>query len=173
MPSLGVCRRACPEGTDEIPPCQCPETWCRGEKSIRSFRGQYAFLSNFFIAPFCDGRGWEWESVEHAFQAAKTVDEEQQRWVQAAETPGQAKRRGRAVDMRPEWDTLRVPVMRALLRIKFSATPLREQLLGTGLAELVEGNRWGDAFWGVDERRGGENVLGRLLMEVRAELRRG
>jgi predicted NAD-dependent protein-ADP-ribosyltransferase YbiA (DUF1768 family) len=64
--------------------------------------------------------------------------------------------------------------MRDLIRIKFSKDPLKSRLLNTGDSELIEGNWWGDKFWGVDERTGvGKNNLGKILMEIREELKTG
>jgi predicted NAD-dependent protein-ADP-ribosyltransferase YbiA (DUF1768 family) len=73
------------------------------------------------------------------------------------------------VPIRSDWDEVKVEVMRALVRIKFS-TDLQPHLLSTGEAELVEGNWWGDQFWGVCDGKG-ENWLGRILMETRAAFR--
>jgi predicted NAD-dependent protein-ADP-ribosyltransferase YbiA (DUF1768 family) len=61
--------------------------------------------------------------------------------------------------------------MRFGLALKFSDPVLREMLLDTGDAILEEGNMWNDTFWGIDLNTGkGQNHLGRLLMERRAEL---
>lgn len=123
--------------------------------------GDYSFLSNFY---------WHGWTVEHHFQAAKTDDPA---WVQKilhAPSPGAAKKLGRKAPMRPTWDDEKVPVMRTLLRMKFSDIALAERLLATGDAQLIEGNWWGDKFWGVSGGAG-ENNLGKLLMQVREELR--
>ena len=78
-----------------------------------------------------------------------------------------AKRSGRNATMRPGWDAIKIDVMRKLLRLKFSpGSPLAIQLISTGTSKLVEGNTWGDRFWGVCGGTG-ENHLGRLLMETR------
>jgi len=84
-------------------------------------------------------------------------------------TPGQAKRRGRTVPMRPKWESVKVETMRGLLAQKFSqGTELGNRLAALGGA-IVEENSWGDTFWGVCNGVG-ENWLGRLLMEQRARL---
>lgn len=132
---------------------------------IDSFRGEYRFLSNFYACPIV----YESElypSLEHAFQAAKTTDSDERKWVRLAARPGEAKRRGRRVTKREDWDDIRVSVMSELLFQKFNDRLLRQRLLNTGDAELIEGNDWGDVFWGVCRGRG-ENWLGKLLMEVR------
>lgn len=134
--------------------------------SITDFRGAFFFLSNFHVADdgFC---------VEMAYQAAKTTDPAEQAWVLASPDPRTAKHRGYKVRKRPGWERLRVKVMRSLLRAKFSRPDLREALLATGDAGLVEGNTWGDRFWGQCPLGVGENMLGRLLMELRDALRSG
>jgi ribA/ribD-fused uncharacterized protein len=134
----------------------------RRVKTIASFSGEYRFLSNFWV----EGDGL---TNEHRFQAAKATTEEDRAFVMAAPSPGEAKRRGRKIKCRADWDAVRIQVMLDLLRVKFQDPALAEKLLATGLAELVEGNTWGDQFWGVDGV--GENHLGKLLMEVRRELR--
>lgn len=72
--------------------------------------------------------------------------------------------------MRSDWEEVKLGVMEGLLREKFSDPELRRKLLATGERELVEGNDWGDSFWGVCAGRG-KNHLGRLLMKLREELR--
>ena len=138
---------------------------------IKQFIGPYRFLSNFYKCVI-DYEGLIYPSVEHAYQAVKTLDLITERIrIRDAETPGQAKRRGRTVKLRQEWDDIKVDVMRTLLRLKFSHPNLRQKLLDTGYAYLQEGNYWHDTFWGVDLRTGqGQNMLGKLLMELRSEL---
>jgi ribA/ribD-fused uncharacterized protein len=144
---------------------------------IDEFRGPYGFLSNFHRAPLV-WEGITYPTSEHAFNAGKTLDLGHREWIAAAPTPREAKRRGRTVDLRPGWDDrVRFEVMAEVLRAKFTCHPGRiAALLGTGDAELVEGNRWHDRVWGrcycarPSCRPPGENHLGRLLMELRAEL---
>lgn len=131
----------------------------------------YKFLSNFFpVTILLDGR--HYSSVEHAYQAAKTDNPAERYKIQCAETPGQAKRLGRNVTMRGDWDKVKLQVMLDLLHQKFKEPYLAKLLLETGDAELVEGNNWGDTFWGKCNGRG-ENHLGKLLMQVRQEIREG
>jgi ribA/ribD-fused uncharacterized protein len=147
--------------------------------AIDSFSGRWRFLSNFFPAPFMyDGRLWP--TSEHAFNAMKSLDMGEQNGVAAASTPAEAKRRGRQVRLRSDWDaTVRYQVMREVLYAKFTANPGRVRaLLSTGTARLVEGNTWHDQTWG-DCRCGrpacaepGQNHLGQMLMELRERLRR-
>jgi ribA/ribD-fused uncharacterized protein len=140
---------------------------------INSFRGEYRFLSNFWpVAVHYEG--WEFPTVEHAYQAAKTVVPEERGEIQQQTTPGRAKKLGSKVTIRLDWDSVKVDIMLNLLRQKFADPLLKPRLLATGDAELVEGNTWGDTYWGVDLRYNiGENHLGKLLMQVREELRGG
>jgi len=141
--------------------------------SITSFYGEHRFLSNFFMIPVTLD-GVEYPSTEHAFQAAKTLDSKEREKVRKAPTCGKAKRMGRTVTLRADWDQIRLGIMKDLVRQKFSAKTypdMAEKLLATGEAVLVEGNTWRDTFWGVCDGKG-ENHLGKILMEVREELRR-
>lgn len=139
---------------------------------ITTFRGDHEFLSNFTHSPLTY-EGEIYPTVEHAFQAAKTFDPIERQKVRTAASPGSAKRLGRRVTLRADWETVKYDIMLALLRQKFSDPVLREKLLATGDAELIEGNTWGDRTWGCVEVKGkwvGKNRLGQLLMKVRGEL---
>lgn len=136
---------------------------------INSFSGGYRFLSNFFFSPVVLD-DIEYRTVEHAYQAAKTHDLAMRTRICLADTPGEAKRLGRKVVLRPEWETVKLDVMYWLVQQKFSNPALKRLLLATGEAELIEGNSWGDTFWGVSKGVG-ENHLGRILMRVRDALR--
>lgn len=129
----------------------------------------FEWLSNFFPAPVVY-RGVNYNTVEHAYQAAKTLVLAEREQIRMCSTPGKAKRLGREVTMRPDWDKIKLTVMLHLLRQKFNIPELRDKLLATGDIRLIEGNTWGDTFWGVCNRTG-MNHLGRLLMQVRSELR--
>ena len=139
--------------------------------AITSFKGQYIWLSNFWMSPI-EYEGNIYKSVEHAFQAAKTLDPLERDYIAAASTPDIAKRRGRTVHLRHDWEQIKEMIMLDLLRIKFRHIGLRAALLGTQHHELIEGNHWGDTYWGVDHRLGGQNRLGMLLMQVRSECAR-
>lgn len=131
-------------------------------KVIDSFTGEYAFLSNFYPTEF--------GSVEHLFQAAKTLDHKEQEEIMRAHSPGKAKRLGRKATLRSDWEEVKLDHMEFFLRWKFSNPELRQKLLDTGDATLVEGNHWGDTYWGVCRGKG-ENHLGKLLMKIREDLR--
>ena len=137
---------------------------------IDRFRGEHAFLSNFDRAPF----KWQsriWNTSEAAFQAGKTRDEGERERIRTAPSPAAAKRLGRRVDLRADWERVKDDVMHAILQAKFAVPALRDALLATGDAELVEGNTWGDRYWGVCDGEG-RNQLGRTLMRIRDEIRR-
>lgn len=136
---------------------------------IPFFRGYYFFLSNFSPTPEMKFLSLPCPTLEHAYQASKALTEEDQLWVLSSSSPGVAKRRGRSIPLWPGWEELKIPLMRKLLTEKFSSSSLRERLLETSPRELVEGNSWGDTFWGVSNGKG-ENHLGKLLMELRAEI---
>lgn len=136
--------------------------------SIKSFSGPYSFLSNFYMHPVhLDGKVYA--SVEHAFQAAKTLDPKLREPFRIVFSCGKAKMLGRSLLLRPDWETIKDGVMLTLLREKFSDEELGNLLLATGRAPLVEGNNWGDRYWGVYHGEG-LNKLGLLLMQVRHEL---
>ena len=115
--------------------------------------------------------GSYYPTVEHAYQAAKakTTDNISRKAIHAAKTPGKAKRIGNTIALRPNWYELRLEVMKYLLLQKFLIPELRDKLLATGDEELVEGNWWGDIYWGICRGKG-ENKLGKLLMQIRSEI---
>ena len=140
--------------------------------SITDFHEErYAFLSNFYEASVTY-EGLTYGSNEAAFQAQKCVTEEEKIPFTKI-PPSKSKSMGRRVQLRPDWEQVKVGIMEEIVRAKFTQHPeLAAQLLATGDKVLVEGNRWGDKFWGVDNRTGqGENHLGKILMKVRKELR--
>jgi len=143
---------------------------------INRFRGKYSFLSNFAAADVeLDGKIYR--TVEHAYQAAKTCDPFIRFEIRTQPTPADARRLGRKVKLRDDWESRRLQVMRDLLYKKFQRADLKELLLSTGDSELVEGNYWHDNYWGSCECFKcstclHQNHLGKLLMEVRTQLRR-
>lgn len=137
---------------------------------IDSFSEEFEFLSNFFPSKITDTKGNTYPTVEHYFQAMKTFDSEKRKLIAAAPTPGQAKRLGRMVELREDWGDVKNDIMRLALWQKFSKPGLRKMLLDTGDAELIEGNWWHDTYWGVCNGEG-ENHLGKLLMEIRKDIK--
>lgn len=137
--------------------------------AIDYFIGEHWFLSNFYPAEtIYEAR--RYPTSEHAYQAAKSLEPHVQRAIALLRTPQEAKRYGRQIALRAGWESMKVDVMREVLRRKFSDPALAQRLLTTGDEPLVEGNTWNDTFWGVCRGRG-QNWLGKLLMELRDELR--
>ncbi len=134
---------------------------------ILEFQGPTRWLSNFALCNiWLDGVLYP--STENAYQAAKTSSWEERLYFLDC-TPAQAKKQGGLVTMRPNWNEVKVGVMTDLTRQKFKQEPYKSQLLATGNCKLVEGNVWGDTFWGVCKGVG-ENNLGKIIMAVREEL---
>lgn len=139
---------------------------------IGPFRGKYRFLSNFWSCSVLY-EGITYPSAEHAYQAAKTIDPEQRLLVsQNCPTPGDAKRRGRVLTLRTDWEDVKLVVMKSVIHCKFTQNQiLGDKLILTGNEELAEVNTWRDTFWGIYQSKG-QNYLGRLLMIVRSELQK-
>lgn len=140
---------------------------------IDFFDGEYAFLSNFYNAS-CIFEEKLYPTVEHAFQAAKSLDHAERDWIAAAGSPGLAKRLGRRVNLRPDWEKVKFDVMEECLRSKFADPVLKQKLLATGDEELVEGNYWHDNTYGncsCEKCKDivGRNMLGNILMKLRTE----
>lgn len=137
---------------------------------ITSFSGDYAWLSNF--EP-CDIilDGVPYLSVENAYQAAKTLDPKERIQFQGC-SPGAAKRKGRSVTLRPGWDDIKLQIMKSLLYQKYRQPYFRQLLIETGDRTIIEGNTWGDTFYGVCNGVG-ENRLGQAIMAIRIELQLG
>lgn len=139
---------------------------------ITTFSGQNSFLSNFFqTLVYCKDYDRVFISVENAYQALKNNDGG---WVSFCETatPAETKVQSKSVPLRPDWEKVKIDLMHQLLIEKFESNPvLREKLIKTADRFLMEGNNWGDIFWGVDLKSyKGANILGQLLMKVRERL---
>jgi ribA/ribD-fused uncharacterized protein len=138
-------------------------------KRIDRFFDQYYFLSNFYPSKI-EYEGIMYPTVEHAYQAAKSLSMGNKLYIRDLSTPGRAKRAGRRIKIIPDWNERRLKIMLELVATKFVTHPdLAKKLIETGDADLVEGNTWGDTYWGVCEGRG-ENHLGQILMKVRTAL---
>lgn len=136
---------------------------------IDNFRGDFSFLSNFYESTiYVDGE--RYRSVEHAHQAYKTIDPWSRKLVREAKTASDAKKLGKSVPLRDDWDAVKIDLMRSFVRKKFENPFLRPLLVSTGDAELIESNTWNDTFWGVCKGVG-QNWLGRILMDVRDEIK--
>lgn len=138
---------------------------------IMQFRGRYYFLSNFYPHKFVYDNV-EYYNSEAAFQAQKCINEEDKLVLSNMESPGEAKKYGKTVALREGWEYVKNDIMYSVLMAKFSSDEeLKRKLLCTGEEELVEGNTWGDSYWGYDlEKNEGKNILGKILMQVRKDL---
>lgn len=137
---------------------------------IGPFDGQYNWLSNFYHC-HVPLNGNFYRNAEAAFQAQKTLDPEIREEFERLD-PLKAKRKGRRVKLREDWEDVKVKIMREVVKSKFMSNPeLRNKLIATGDAELVELNSWNDRTWGVCSKTNiGKNLLGKILMEVRKEI---
>lgn len=143
---------------------------------IDSFTRDYFFLSNFYNV-YLEYEGIIYCSTEAAFQAAKSLDISEKMRI-ARMSPSDAKKAGRKVQLRPDWEEIKDKVMYDVCYKKFidnDALHLKERLLETGKEELVEGNTWHDNYWGnctceKCKNIAGQNKLGKILMEIRKEL---
>jgi ribA/ribD-fused uncharacterized protein len=152
----------------------------RQARPITEFRGDNRFLSNFWPVPggvsLTDRHGPTMTglTVEHVFQAAKTMDLDARLAVLAEPTAGKAKIAGQQVPLREDWDAVKLGVMAHLQAAKYSNPEMAALLLGTEDADLVEGNHWHDLYWGVCDcmthRAVGSNHLGQILMIQRSVL---
>lgn len=145
------------------------------------FRGKYAFLSNFtFVPTGIRYNGLKFHTVENAYQAAKCGNIKDM-YKFTSIPPEQAKKLGRKITMRDDWNEVKLDIMKELLSQKFACPSLAEQLIATGDSYIAEDNYWHDNYWGIcncpncidkfsfDE----QNHLGKLLMEIRAKLNKG
>lgn len=147
------------------------------ENAIKSFTGKYKFLSNFYpsVITYEDD---VYPTVEHAYQAAKTLDKNIRKHIRDMEYPGQTKAyvkiwKDSTFHIRTDWDHIKYAIMQTLVENKFENKELRQALIETGERELIEGNIWGDTYWGMAYDRNtdyhGENHLGNILMDIRAK----
>lgn len=139
---------------------------------INSFRGEHSWLSNMHEIKI-EINGLVFKSVENAYQYGKNTNDEN--WVQKCLnlSPREIKKASKNLDYdRKKFDYNKLSWMKRLLDIKFANDEMCIKLLSTGDENIVEGNMWGDRFWGVDvtiQPNIGENHLGRLLMKIRDE----
>lgn len=148
--------------------------------AIEKFRGEYFFLSNMYEldVPIPSKVGILVPTSEHAYQSAKFVNPDTQLQIASLATGIETKEVAhRLTDagepVHPNWQTIKIGVMLGVVRDKFNMNPdIAELLVTTGDQELVEGNTWGDRYWGVDPigSDNGLNNLGLILMQVRSEL---
>jgi len=136
---------------------------------IKEFQDKYRFLSNFYPAKIIY-EGIEYPSSEYAYQAAKSLNIDERYKISKLETPGQAKRYGKTIKIRKDWEQVKLQIMEDIVRKKFKQNSIiAEWLKNTGNQQLVEGNKWNDVYWGICNGKG-ENYLGKILMKIRDEL---
>jgi len=138
--------------------------------TIDSFSGRNKYLSNFSSHGFHYGGVW-CRTSEHAFQAMKSTNREDFLYVIEAESPGQAKRRGRKIECRADWRDVKIKIMFDIVKCKFDQnTDIKAKLLTTRSDYLIEDNNWQDKEWGMTKENGkwvGRNALGKILMVLR------
>lgn len=155
----------------------CASTKKRSLAEIRFHikTGEFGWLSNFAPYPISlDAK--EWPTSEHYYQAQKfaETDPAHAEALRRTKRPRDARRMGRdpAHVPDPHWTERKDEVMRKALLAKFNQhVELGAKLLSTGDAKLIE-HTAADSYWGDGGDGTGENKLGTLLMEVRAQLRR-
>ncbi len=153
---------------------------------IDSFSGDYRFLSNFWYSPVPDGE-IVWPTVEHGYQFFKLVNAEKLATKEYLDSlnlsrfrsskrpylncrPWEIKSWGQEIELRSDWEQVKIPLMARLVKAKFLDLEMRQLLLDTDDAELIEGNTWNDTFWGVCNGKG-HNHLGKILVAERHEIR--
>ena len=151
---------------------------------INEFRGKYYFLSNFYSCKV-EWEGLTYENNEAAFQSAKCIKLEQRKNFLGLD-PSSAKRKGRRVKLRDDWEEVKDQIMYEIVLNKFSQNEeLRKKLIATGDEYLEEGNTWHDTYWGVCNGKGKkiDKVIknktweqevkeeSKILMQVREELK--
>lgn len=152
---------------------------------ITRFDGRYAFLSNFYPCEI-EHQGISYKSVETYYVAMKIKSDQQidgryigyidcRELISKIKNPGDAKKFGKFLKLRKDWNDVKLDVMLWGIREKFKSEDLKQMLLDTGDQELIEGNLWHDNFFGVCTcgpcKGQGQNNLGKILMKVREELK--
>lgn len=156
---------------------------------------KYFAFSNFYIPPTpividVNGIAEPFKTTEHYYQAMKFYIPQSAehmlifRKIQSAKTPTEAFYLGKflkgkfkwiddliaehkGLPIRDDWDQVKLDVMRTAIRAKFEQNQtLSQMLIATGKAELMEDSPY-DTYWGIGRNGGGQNHLGKLLMELR------
>ncbi len=136
---------------------------------ICNFRGSFEFLSNLYVSKSqIHINGFVFHNAESAFQSFKCLDRQHEF---EKLSPKDAKRLGRNVLLRDDWDLVKDDVMYDILCHKFKDNySLKNALLNTKDSHIIEGNNWGDTYWGICKNIG-YNKLGEILMKIREEVR--
>ena len=143
---------------------------------INEFRGDYFFLSNFYMCPVALDNVI-YPSSEHAYMASKTDNPSIRQHILSLAKARDARNYGQTFALRSNWDDVKYNYMKRVLQDKFTRNvDLGKRLLETGTATLIEGGVWHDQYWGICNcaKHGGEgkNALGQILMEIREELQK-
>ena len=137
-------------------------------------KAEYRWLSNMALVDI-ELRGIIYPSVEHAYMSEKSHDKNWKELCSKREIKGtQIKAYSKTIELREDWEEVKLKVMEYCLRKKFNQEPFKSNLLLTGNQNIQEGNTWNDLFWGVDLKQNpnkGENHLGRLIMKIRDEIK--
>lgn len=137
---------------------------------ITEFKNGYRWLSNFYPCEIQFG-DYVYPTVEHAYQSAKSNDDLWKQYCVQELNPVIIKKESKLVKLVYNWESIKVNVMWKCINRKYNKEPFKQLLIDTKKELLVEGNNWGDEFWGVNLKTGkGKNVLGKLLMRKRKEL---
>lgn len=140
--------------------------------AITNFKGRQEFLSNMYE---CKVQVFDltFNSAEAAYQAAKSKDPEVRKRVAGIKNPFKAKQFGKEVNLRSDWELVKLDCMEEVLRAKFRDKHLRQLLVDTGKSKIVHLNKHGDDFWGViEDSQEGRNELGNILMKLRDEYKK-
>lgn len=135
------------------------------------FKGEYDFLSNFYASPI-QTKNYKFKTVEHAYQASKANNDADKLMIINADTPGQAKKLGRSIVVRDDWEKIKVKTMFFFVYFKFNQNPhLLDKLFSVNVP-IVENNLWHDNFWGICTcmtcyGKPKHNVLGNILTTVK------
>lgn len=134
---------------------------------------EFRFLSNFHLCRIEEG-GYVYHSVEHLYQSLKSTTGDDWKRVYDCKTPNEARKVGQEIEAHKNWDEIKDSCMLRCVRIKFAFNPdLAKMLLETDGFELVEYAPWDvrGSYWGINKEGKGENKLGKILMQVREELK--
>lgn len=137
-------------------------------------RQNYFELSNFLEGYPIVINGETFPTTENYFQAQKFITNSDMYFaMKQLKRPLDAYKNARkyAKFLRPDWYEVNVSIMLTALRAKFTQhDKLKKILLDTGDAQLIENSPY-DSFWGIGTNGQGKNMLGKLLMQLRTELR--
>ena len=133
--------------------------------------GNYGKFSNFAPYPIVLD-GLTWPTSEHYFQAQKIDDEAYQKKILKEPSPMKAAKFAREINViKSNWDEIRDNIMYKAVLAKFTQHPeLKELLLSTNDSILIEHTQ-NDSYWGDGGDGSGENMLGKILMRVRDEIK--